>query len=73
MPRMMMGVTAMMVIMTIDAKTRRVMVAREIQLSRVLDLISMAQLFLTLSMVLNLSDLINKCLLLTPRLSDNNH
>ena len=37
----------MMVMMTTDAKMRRVMVARDRQLMRVLDLISIAQLFLS--------------------------
>jgi hypothetical protein len=58
-PKMMMGVTAMMVMMTTEAKMSRVMVASERQLMRVLDFISTAQLFLTFSMLLNLSDLIN--------------
>jgi len=54
----MMGVTAMIVMITTEAKTSRVMVAKERQLMRVFDFISIAQLFLTFSMLLNLSDLI---------------
>lgn len=38
-PKIMIGVTAMMVMMTTEANTRRVMVARDRQLIRVLDLI----------------------------------
>ena len=38
-PRIMMGVTAIMVMMTTDANTSKVIVARDKQLMRVLDLI----------------------------------
>ena len=50
-PKMMMGVTAMIVMMTTDAKTSRVIVANERILMRVFDLISTAQLFLIFSIL----------------------
>jgi hypothetical protein len=45
-PRMMIGVTEMMVMMTMDAKISKVMVERERQLISRLDFMLRAQLFL---------------------------
>jgi hypothetical protein len=51
MPKMMIGVTEMMVIMTMEAKISRVIVARERQLMRAFDSMSIAQLFLSFCII----------------------